>query len=189
MIHGFNVTHACLFHIRDTSELQILLKPSQEPEVTDLAEFLVASGARIKGIGARRLVITGRKRMNGAEFTLIPDRIEAGTFMVAAAITRSSISLSPIIPCHLTSVTDRLLAIGCKVTRKRPHILEVCYFIEFCGSYVCVCEGYKFSRFRRCQLFVMSYKVPASRLHHILGFLQIFSPSLLHYLQPAVDLL
>ena len=97
----------------------------QEPEVADLARFLVACGAQIKGVGTRTLVIDGRRSLHGAQFTVIPDRIETGTFMVAAAITRSCVSLSPVIPCHLTSIIDKLSAVGCRISQKGDGILEV----------------------------------------------------------------
>ncbi|XP_073006790.1 uncharacterized protein [Typha latifolia] len=103
----------------------VLSNVAREPEVADLARFLVACGAHIDGAGTSTLIITGRKKLCGAEFTIIPDRIEAGTFMVAAAITRSRISLSPIIPSHLTSIMDKLSAAGCRIMQKEPHFLEV----------------------------------------------------------------
>lgn len=83
-------------------------------------------------------MITGRKLLHGCEFTIIPDRIEAGTFMIAAAITRSCISLSPVIPKHLESLVDKLAIAGCKITLRGPRILEVSvfslpgFFISFC---------------------------------------------------------
>ncbi|XP_020105566.1 uncharacterized protein LOC109722091 [Ananas comosus] len=103
----------------------ILSNVAREPEVADLAKFLVTCGAQIEGAGTSTLVINGKKRLHGAEFTIIPDRIEAGTLMVAAAITRSCISLSPVIPGHLTSIMDKLSAAGCKIIQKGRHILEV----------------------------------------------------------------
>lgn len=98
------------------------LTSPQEPEVVDLARFLIASGASIGGVGTSAVVISGRKKLHGTEFTIIPDRIEAGTFVVAAAITRSCISMSPVIPHHLTSVINKLSAAGCKITRRGFHL-------------------------------------------------------------------
>ena len=92
------------------------LTSRQEPEVADLARFLVASGASIEGAGTSTVIISGRKKLHGTEFTIIPGRIEAGTFMVAAAITRSCISMSPVIPHHLTCVINKLSSSGCKIT-------------------------------------------------------------------------
>ncbi|KAJ8638891.1 hypothetical protein MRB53_015585 [Persea americana] len=98
----------------------------QEPEVVDLAEFLIASGASIEGAGTSAVIISGRKQLHGTEFTIIPDCIEAGTFiMVTAAITRSCISLSHVIPRHLTCVINKLSPSGCKITQRGSHLLEV----------------------------------------------------------------
>lgn len=105
-----------------------------EPEVADLAQFLNASGACIKGAGTSTLVINGTKRLHGTEFTIIPDRIEAGTFMAAAAISRSCISLSPIIPSHLTSMVEKLSAAGCMITKRGPQTLEVSALSEVTGG-------------------------------------------------------
>nr|XP_018675582.1 PREDICTED: uncharacterized protein LOC103999901 isoform X2 [Musa acuminata subsp. malaccensis] len=105
--------------------VSVLTNVAQEPEVADLARFLVACGAQIKGVGTRTLVIDGRRSLHGAQFTVIPDRIETGTFMVAAAITRSCVSLSPVIPCHLTIIIDKLSAVGCRISQKGDGILEV----------------------------------------------------------------
>ncbi|CAL9083027.1 unnamed protein product [Musa acuminata var. zebrina] len=105
--------------------VSVLTNVAQEPEVADLARFLVACGAQIKGVGTRTLVIDGRRSLHGAQFTVIPDRIETGTFMVAAAITRSCVSLSPVIPCHLISIIDKLSAVGCRISQKGDGILEV----------------------------------------------------------------
>lgn len=93
--------------------------------MADLAQFLIASGASVEGVGTGTVVISGRKQLHGAEFTILPDRIEAGTFMVAAAITRSCISISPVIPHHLTCVINKLSAAGCKIKRKGINLLEV----------------------------------------------------------------
>ena len=93
--------------------------------MVDLAQFLNSSGACIKGAGTGTLVISGRKELRGAEFTIIPDRIEAGTFMAAAAITRSCVSLSPVVPSHLTCMIEKLTESGCKITQTGPQTLEV----------------------------------------------------------------
>ncbi|KAJ0986019.1 hypothetical protein J5N97_004375 [Dioscorea zingiberensis] len=105
--------------------VSVLTNAAQEPEVSDLAEYLVSCGACIEGAGTSKIVVTGRKHLHGSEFTIIPDRIEAGTFMIAAAITRSSITLSPVIPRHLQSLMDKLAIAGCKITQRGSRILEV----------------------------------------------------------------
>jgi UDP-N-acetylglucosamine 1-carboxyvinyltransferase len=83
-----------------------------EPEVVDLANFLNKMGAKIEGAGTRRIVIEGVKELHGAEHSVIPDRIEAGTFLVAGAIAGKGITLRRIDPSHLTAVTDALTRAG-----------------------------------------------------------------------------
>jgi UDP-N-acetylglucosamine 1-carboxyvinyltransferase len=83
-----------------------------EPEVEDLANFLIKMGAKIEGAGTRRIVIEGVKELHGAEHSVIPDRIEAGTFLVAGAIAGKDVRLRRVDPAHLTSVTDALTRAG-----------------------------------------------------------------------------
>ena len=83
-----------------------------EPEVVDLANFLNKMGAKIEGAGTRRIVIEGVKELHGAEHEVIPDRIEAGTFLVAGAIAGKEITLRRVNPSHLTSVIDALTRSG-----------------------------------------------------------------------------
>jgi len=83
-----------------------------EPEVVDLANFLVKMGAKIEGIGTNRLIVEGVKELHGAEHEVIPDRIEAGTFLVAGAITGGHVKLERVEPAHLVSVTDKLQEAG-----------------------------------------------------------------------------
>eukprot|EP00898_Chlorokybus_atmophyticus_P008194 jgi/Chlat1/8376/Chrsp80S07804 len=98
---------------------------AQEPEVVDLANFLISMGAQIKGAGTNCIVVNGVKKLHPAEFTIIPDRIEAGTFLVAGAITNSSLSLAPVIPQHLTAVISKLQACGCSVVPDGPDRLRI----------------------------------------------------------------
>jgi UDP-N-acetylglucosamine 1-carboxyvinyltransferase len=86
-----------------------------EPEVQQLARFLNAMGAAIQGVGTRRLTIEGVKSLHGAEFEVIPDRIEAATFMAAAAITRGHVRVQPVRQEHLGAVLDILRQIGVAV--------------------------------------------------------------------------
>ncbi len=86
-----------------------------EPEVKDLANFLNKAGAKISGIGESRLTIEGVRELRGIEYEIIPDRIEAGTFMIAGAITRGNILLENVIAEHLTSVIDKLREIGVEI--------------------------------------------------------------------------
>ncbi|MGB3136455.1 MAG: UDP-N-acetylglucosamine 1-carboxyvinyltransferase [Nodosilinea sp.] len=99
----------------------IIENAAQEPEVADLANFCRAMGARIRGAGTNTITIVGVPRLHSTDYGIIPDRIEAGTFLVAGAITRSEISLSPIIPEHLTAVIAKLHEIGGRVVRDGPN--------------------------------------------------------------------
>ena len=87
-----------------------------EPEVVDLAKFLIAMGAKIEGAGTHKIVIEGVKELHGAEHSVIPDRIEAGTFLVAGAICAKEITLRRVVPEHLKSVTDALGRSGYSIT-------------------------------------------------------------------------
>src|SRR3990172_9435512 len=81
---------------------------AQEPEVTDLADLLRAMGARIEGDGTETVRIEGVERLRGAAHPIIPDRIVAGTLLMAAAITRGSVRVEGCRPQHLLAVTDLL---------------------------------------------------------------------------------
>jgi UDP-N-acetylglucosamine 1-carboxyvinyltransferase len=96
----------------------IIDNAAQEPEVSDLANFCRAMGAQIKGAGSKTIAITGVKELHSVEYQIIPDRIEAGTFLVAGAITQSEISLYPVIPEHLTAVVAKLRWMGAQIIRE-----------------------------------------------------------------------
>jgi UDP-N-acetylglucosamine 1-carboxyvinyltransferase len=85
---------------------------AEEPEVVDLANFLNKMGAKVEGAGTRRIIIEGVKELHGAEHEVIPDRIEAGTFMVAAAISGTEVRLRRAVPEHLTAVSQALERAG-----------------------------------------------------------------------------
>lgn len=106
--------------------LRLITCGVQEPEVVDLANFLISCGACIQGAGTNTLNITGKRKLHGTEHQIIPDRIEAGTFLIAAAITRSAISMSSVSPKHLTSVIGKLRAIGCRIQQTTWNSLSVC---------------------------------------------------------------
>ncbi|KAH9778947.1 EPSP synthase domain-containing protein [Citrus sinensis] len=103
----------------------VLSNVAKEPEVIDLARFLNDSGACVYGAGSDKLLIKGKCQLRGCECYVPPDRIEAGTFMLAAAITRSLISISPVTPSHLSCLIDKLKIAGCKITRCNNDTLEV----------------------------------------------------------------
>jgi UDP-N-acetylglucosamine 1-carboxyvinyltransferase len=86
-----------------------------EPEVVDLADFLNKMGAKIEGAGTRRLIIEGVKELHGAEHDVIPDRIEAGTFLVAGAIAGQGVTIKRVVREHLSAVTDALIACGYQI--------------------------------------------------------------------------
>ena len=89
---------------------------AQEPEVSDLANLLIAMGAHIRGAGTPTITIEGVDALHGADYNVIPDRIEAGTFLLAAAITRSQLRVAPLIPEHLGAVLTKLEEAGCTLT-------------------------------------------------------------------------
>jgi UDP-N-acetylglucosamine 1-carboxyvinyltransferase len=103
----------------------IIENAAQEPEVVDLANFCRAMGARIRGAGSNTIVIAGVPKLHTTDYAIIPDRVEAGTFLVAGAITHSDITLSPVVPDHLTAVLAKLKAIGVQVTTESPNCLRV----------------------------------------------------------------
>ena len=86
-----------------------------EPEITQLAEFLAAMGAKIEGIGTNRLEIEGCDELHPADIETIPDRIEAGTFLIAAAMTGGRITLQNVNPDHFSALTSKLEDAGCSV--------------------------------------------------------------------------
>ncbi len=86
---------------------------AKEPEIIDLANMLNLMGAKVKGAGSECITIEGVESLIGCDYTVMPDRIEAGTFLIAAAITRSNISLYPCEPNHLKAVIDKLELCGC----------------------------------------------------------------------------
>jgi UDP-N-acetylglucosamine 1-carboxyvinyltransferase len=93
-----------------------------EPEVVDLAAFLNAMGAKISGAGSPTLTITGVRELHGAEHEVIPDRIEAATFAIAAAVTRGEITLRGARPDHMHAVLDKLREAGVKNERHGPGL-------------------------------------------------------------------
>lgn len=103
----------------------IIENAAQEPEVVDLANFCRAMGAKIQGAGTNRIVIEGVPQLHETEYTVVPDRIEAGTFLLAGAITRSEISLFPVVPDHLTAAIAKLNEIGVGVAIDAPDRVRV----------------------------------------------------------------
>ena len=86
-----------------------------EPEVCDLADFLNKMGAKIEGAGTRRMIVEGVKELHGAEHAVIPDRIEAGTFLVAGAVCGNGITINRVEPKHVHAVTSALTDAGYEI--------------------------------------------------------------------------
>ncbi len=95
---------------------------AEEPEVVDLANFLTKMGARIDGAGTRRIIIEGVPELHGAEHEVIPDRIEAGTFLVAAAICGNGVTLRRVDPEHLRAVSEPLSEAGFVIETGVDHV-------------------------------------------------------------------
>ncbi len=88
---------------------------AEEPEVVDLANFLVALGARVHGAGSKVIRVDGVRRLKGTSYTVIPDRIEAGTFLIAGAITGGDVWVTNALPEHLKPTMAKLREAGCEV--------------------------------------------------------------------------
>ncbi|SHO53019.1 UDP-N-acetylglucosamine 1-carboxyvinyltransferase [Anaerocolumna xylanovorans] len=93
----------------------IIENSAKEPHVVDVANFLNSMGANIKGTGTDVIRIKGVEKLNGSEYTIIPDQIEAGTFMFAAAATKGDVLIKNVIPKHLEAITAKLIEIGTHV--------------------------------------------------------------------------
>jgi UDP-N-acetylglucosamine 1-carboxyvinyltransferase len=95
---------------------------AKEPEIKDLADFLNKMGAKISGAGTKRISIDGVEKLFGAKHSVIPDRIEAATYLIAAAITKGKILLKKAEPKHLKAVIDKLKKSGMKIERGKGYI-------------------------------------------------------------------
>ena len=95
--------------------LTIMENVAKEPHVVDVANFLNSMGANIRGAGTDVIKIRGVQRLHGTEYSVIPDQIEAGTFMFAAAATRGDVTVMNVIPKHLEATIAKLVEIGCEV--------------------------------------------------------------------------
>ena len=93
----------------------IIENSAKEPHIVDVANFLNSMGADIKGAGTDVIRIKGVESLHGSEYSIIPDQIEAGTFMVAAAATKGDVLIKNVIPKHLDAISAKLIEIGCEV--------------------------------------------------------------------------
>src|SRR5262245_213938 len=103
----------------------VLKGAAREPEVADLAELLNKMGARIKGAGTATITIEGVRSLRGAEHTIIPDRIETGTFIAAAAITGGELDILNCCPGHLDAVIEKFQEAGVNVSQPNAYSLRV----------------------------------------------------------------
>lgn len=93
----------------------VMYSAAKEPHVVDVANLLNRMGARILGAGTDKIIIRGVEKLHGCTYPIVPDQIEAGTFMMAAAATRGDIVLKNVIPRHLEVISQKLRETGCKV--------------------------------------------------------------------------
>jgi UDP-N-acetylglucosamine 1-carboxyvinyltransferase len=103
----------------------VLRNAAREPEVTDLAAMLVKMGAKIEGAGTSEIRVQGVEKLSGAEHTIIPDRIEAGTFVVAGAITGGDVTVTGCAPGHLDALVSKLQQAGIEVTQAGADAIRV----------------------------------------------------------------
>lgn len=104
----------------------VLENAAKEPHVVDVANFLNSMGANIKGAGTDVIRIKGVEKLHSTEYSIIPDQIEAGTFMFAAAATRGDVTVKNVIPKHLEATTSKLLEIGCEIEELDDAVRVVC---------------------------------------------------------------
>lgn len=102
----------------------VLHNAAREPEIADLCQLLNRMGARVRGAGTSTIEIEGVESLGGAEHTIIPDRIETGTFIVAAAITGGELEIRDCRPEHLTSVINKLTEVGVEIEELNPSTLR-----------------------------------------------------------------
>ncbi len=104
----------------------ILENAAKEPHVVDVANMLNSMGANIKGAGTDVIRIKGVPSLHGTEYSVIPDQIEAGTFMLAAAVTRGDVTVKNVIPKHLEAISSKLTEIGCRVIEYDDAVRVIC---------------------------------------------------------------
>ncbi len=104
----------------------VIENAAKEPHVVDVANFLNSMGANIKGAGTDVIRIRGVERLHATEYSIIPDQIEAGTFMFAAEVTKGDVTVKNVIPKHLEATTSKLLEIGCEIEELDDAVRVVC---------------------------------------------------------------
>ena len=103
----------------------VIENAAKEPHVVDVANFLNCMGANIRGAGTDVIRIEGVEKLHKTEYSIIPDQIEAGTFMFAAAATRGDVTVLNVIPKHLEATTAKLLEVGCRVEEGDDYVRVV----------------------------------------------------------------
>lgn len=102
--------------------ITVLENVAKEPHVVDVANFLNSMGADVKGAGTDVIRVKGVKEMSGCDYSVIPDQIEAGTFMIAAAATRGDVTITNVIPKHLESISAKLIEMGAIVVEEDDSV-------------------------------------------------------------------
>lgn len=156
-------------HIMVTASLAkgttIIQNVAKEPEIIDLANFLNSMGARIKGAGTNTVKIEGVNELNGVEYSIMPDRIETGTFMLVAAVTKGDVLIEETCPNYLSAFIEKLRAMGVEIRvkggsvhvkmSKRPRAIEITTgvypgfptdFQPQTSAVLCLAEGRSFVR-------------------------------------------
>lgn len=103
-----------------------IINAAKEPHVVDVANFLVCMGAKIKGAGTDVIRITGVEKLHGCNYSIIPDQIETGTFMIAAAATRGDVTIKNVIPTHMEALTAKLEEMGVTIQEGADFIRITC---------------------------------------------------------------
>lgn len=104
----------------------VIENAAKEPHIVDVASFLNSMGASIRGAGTDKIRITGVESLHGSEYSIIPDQIEAGTFMIAAAATRGDVLINNVIPKHLEAISVKLVEIGATVEEFDDAVRVTC---------------------------------------------------------------
>ncbi|MCL2564655.1 MAG: UDP-N-acetylglucosamine 1-carboxyvinyltransferase [Defluviitaleaceae bacterium] len=100
----------------------IISNAAKEPEIVDMQNFLCAMGAKVSGAGKDTIVIDGVKNLHDVEYTVMPDRIVAGTYLTAAAITGGELLLTNVSPSHLHPITSKLAETGCEIKTEKTRV-------------------------------------------------------------------
>lgn len=103
-----------------------IVNAAKEPHVVDVANFLVCMGAKIKGAGTDVIRITGVEKLHGCSYAIIPDQIETGTLMIAAAATRGDVTVNNVIPTHMEALSAKLREMGVTVKEGADYIRVTC---------------------------------------------------------------